>query len=226
MAAPNGVEVVCSNSNCGRRYQSGTIVFGRGDWEYCLDPDFMRTCLLRLGAVLTPRKTRLMICAAARTRFYFTDDAKLREAVALGEEWADTGIEPRSVVAVRASLLRRRSLRHWEMDWKSIASACLSAAPEALRVPPFPLDQLRAALYREQFGNPFVALAWNPEWVTATVRGLAARIYDAHEFSAMPILADALQDAGCDDEYVLHHCRANRPHARGCWVLDAILGKA
>ena len=61
--------------------------------------------------------------------------------------------------------------------------------------------------------------------IQLTVRDLAAHIYDARDFSAMPILADALQDAGCGDEQVLTHCRANKPHARGCWVVDAILGK-
>jgi hypothetical protein len=55
---------------------------------------------------------------------------------------------------------------------------------------------------------------------------MAEYIYASREFSAMPILADALQEAGCEDAQVLTHCRANRPHARGCWVLDAILGKA
>jgi hypothetical protein len=83
-----------------------------------------------------------------------------------------------------------------------------------------------ADAYRELFPNPFLSLAWKPEWLTSTARELAAHIYDARDFAAMPVLADALQDAGCDDEQVLTHCRANKPHARGCWVVDAILGKS
>ena len=49
-----------------------------------------------------------------------------------------------------------------------------------------------------------------------------------HDSSAlpMPILADALQDAGCDNADVLDHCRSDGPHVRGCWVVDLVLGKA
>ena len=45
------------------------------------------------------------------------------------------------------------------------------------------------------------------------------------EFSAMPILADAIQDAGCDSDDILSHCRGEGPHVRGCWVVDLVLGK-
>ncbi len=81
------------------------------------------------------------------------------------------------------------------------------------------------AVFRDLVPNPFLPLAWNPDWFTSTVRDLAKHIYTAHEFYSMPILADALQDADCDDEQILGHCRGDRLHARGCWVLDAILGK-
>jgi len=51
-------------------------------------------------------------------------------------------------------------------------------------------------------------------------------MYESRDFSAMPILANALQDAGCDNEEVLNHCRdANQVHVRGCWVVDLVLGK-
>jgi hypothetical protein len=41
----------------------------------------------------------------------------------------------------------------------------------------------------------------------------------------MPILADALQDVGCDNEDILNHLRSPGPHILGCWVLDLVLGK-
>jgi hypothetical protein len=75
-------------------------------------------------------------------------------------------------------------------------------------------------------GNPFAPVAFDPAWRTSTAVGVANQIYDSRDFGAMPILADALQDAGCDNEDVLNHCRDAGPHARGCWVVDGVLGKA
>jgi hypothetical protein len=68
----------------------------------------------------------------------------------------------------------------------------------------------------------------NPAWLTSTVLALARQMYDSRDFSAMPILADALQDAGCDNEDILKHCRGPGPHVRGCWVLGvgSTIGKA
>jgi hypothetical protein len=81
-------------------------------------------------------------------------------------------------------------------------------------------------LLRDIFGNPFRPLTFSPDWRTDTVVALAQQMYDSREFSAMPILADALQDAGCDSHNILNHCRdLNQVHVRGCWVVDLVLGK-
>ena len=84
----------------------------------------------------------------------------------------------------------------------------------------------QAILVREVFGNPFRLVAFKPEWRTDTSLALAQQMYDTRDFSLMPILADALQDVGCDNTDILDHCRSEGPHVRGCWVVDAILGKA
>jgi len=56
---------------------------------------------------------------------------------------------------------------------------------------------------------------------------LARGMYEGRDFSAMPILADALQDAGCENADVLSHCRDEKQtHVRGCWALDLVLGKS
>ncbi len=131
--------------------------------------------------------------------------------------------------------------------------------------------QRGAALLHDIIGNPFrpVLLPWRCRecgipcgppaagyycskcgadearrpWLTMTVLAIARRIYDERDFAGMPILADALEDAGCDNEEILRHCRGEElipsphmpkiglwgklrgPHVRGCWCLDLILGK-
>jgi hypothetical protein len=82
------------------------------------------------------------------------------------------------------------------------------------------------ALVREIFGNPFRPVAIAPEWLTSDVLALATGTYDERAFDRLPILADALQDAGCDSDDLMNHLRdPNATHVRGCWALDLILGK-
>lgn len=81
------------------------------------------------------------------------------------------------------------------------------------------------AIVRDIYGpNPFRIAAFEPRWRTPEVIGISRRIYDERDFAAMPILADALEDAGCDAD-VLAHCRGPGPHVRGCWVIDLVLAK-
>jgi hypothetical protein len=82
-----------------------------------------------------------------------------------------------------------------------------------------------AFILRDIFGNPFRPVAIDPSWLTSTVISLATGIYAEKAFDRMPILADALQDAGCANEGVLNHCRQAGEHVRGCWVIDLLLGK-
>jgi hypothetical protein len=83
----------------------------------------------------------------------------------------------------------------------------------------------QADLLRDIFGNPFRPITLLPEWRTSTVLALATGIYEEKAFDRMPILADALGDAGCDNEEILQHCRSETVHTRGCFVVDLILGK-
>ena len=80
------------------------------------------------------------------------------------------------------------------------------------------------ACYRDVVGNPFRPVAFAPAWRTSTAVSLARQMYESREFAAMPILADALQDAECEVADVLDHCRGPGPHVRGCWVVDGVLG--
>jgi hypothetical protein len=77
------------------------------------------------------------------------------------------------------------------------------------------------------FGNPFRPGAFDPAWRSETVVALASGIYAERAFDRLPILADALEEAGCDHPDVLAHCRQlDATHVRGCWVVDLVLGKA
>jgi hypothetical protein len=85
--------------------------------------------------------------------------------------------------------------------------------------------QAQADLLRDIFGDLFQPLKLDPGWVAwngGTVNKIAREIYDTRAFEQMPILADALEDAGCDDHQFLDHCRGPGLHARGCHVLDLI----
>ncbi|OAI47684.1 hypothetical protein AYO44_09310 [Planctomycetaceae bacterium SCGC AG-212-F19] len=81
------------------------------------------------------------------------------------------------------------------------------------------------ALFRDIFGNPFRPIALDHTWQTANVLALAHAIYEERAFDRLPILADALEDAGCTNQDILGHCRGQGPHVRGCWVVDMVLGK-
>jgi hypothetical protein len=91
--------------------------------------------------------------------------------------------------------------------------------------PGFTPDDARK-LISDIFGNPFRPVSLDPLWLTSDVLLLARGIYADRAFDRMPILADALQDAGCaNDDILTHCCDPKRVHVRGCWVLDLLLGK-
>jgi hypothetical protein len=90
------------------------------------------------------------------------------------------------------------------------------------------LDEYRAICryVRDIFGNPFHPITLKRSWLTSKVLALANSIYEERAFDRMPILANALQNSGCDNEDILNHCRQQGEHCRGCWVVDLLLGKS
>ncbi len=86
-------------------------------------------------------------------------------------------------------------------------------------------DMPLSDVVRDIVGYPFRSIAFSPTWRTATTVAIAAGAYADRAFERLPVLADALEDAGCDSEPLLAHLRGPGPHARGCWALDAVLGK-
>ncbi len=107
--------------------------------------------------------------------------------------------------------------RFTQADAIEVADWCAGKSAEA--------ETTQAAILRDIFGNPFRTAPLDPVWLTSTVVALAEGIYADRAFDRMPILADALQDAGCDNDDILNHCRQPGEHVRGCWVVDLVLGK-
>ncbi len=84
----------------------------------------------------------------------------------------------------------------------------------------------QAELIRDIFPNPELpSLQFDPSWLNDDVQRLAEHMYETENFSEIPILADALEEAGCSEPHILDHCRNGLPHVRGCWVVDGLLGK-
>jgi hypothetical protein len=86
-------------------------------------------------------------------------------------------------------------------------------------------DEVRVAWLEDLFGDQPAAVSFSDSWRSEAATGLAHAAYDARNFSLLPVLADALEEAGCDNLDLLHHCRGEGPHVRGCWVVDLVLGK-
>lgn len=235
-----------------RAFLEHVAPYGAADWDAARGLSELRTCDTAFGREWSPRRHRLAFCALARMYFAHAKQYWLWRGVEAGEQWADAGAAPPEAADIFArvgSAFDRYNVGPSKPgDWTWLAAACVCGDEEVTEndyywgetrtyhhpAPPFAfaagaeavLAPAPAVVFRELAPNPFRPLNWNPNWLTPTVRAVAAQVYESGEFTALPILADALQDADCNDEQILGHCRGNRPHARGCWVLDAILAKA
>jgi hypothetical protein len=112
-------------------------------------------------------------------------------------------------------------------NWRWVADAEVEQANGYAVLAAYTTAQARSCdLIRDLIGNPFrppdPSASW---WRDATAALVARVIYEERCFEQLPLLADALEEAGCDDVEVLRHCRGPGPHSRGCWVVDAALGK-
>jgi hypothetical protein len=177
------------------------------------------------------RATKLQVKAAKRSLTVLVEESRaqrLQDKTTVPERawdldhdvwWALTGANESLERQVR---LIELLLKPGHVDAETLfAVTCTVPSPG-----PFESRNRTCELFRDVFGNPFRPVVFSPEWRTDTTLSLARTVYDSREFSAMPILADALQDAGCDNDDVLTHCRdANQVHVRGCWVIDLVLGK-
>jgi hypothetical protein len=212
------------------------------EWEESDNHDKMLLFL----ATRNLRKCRLFACATCRRIGHLISDAGLN-VLAVAERFADGQITKEELIGVEAKA------PGWSMGFGKTQGAgsavsfttnlqeamplaygskeslvgCLFAHKwAAVETDDVPAEwQVQAHLLRDIFGNPFRSSAVAPSWLTSTVLALASQMYESRDFAPMPILADALQDAGCDNDDILNHCRQSGEHTKGCWVVDLLLGK-
>lgn len=214
-------------------------VVTEAEWLASDDPVLLLAILEPWAAdeVVTDRQLRLFACACSR-RLWHQLSPRRRKDVELAERFVDGQASGEEVTA------RRRAIHRAKKGWDSTAEPAIArwcildgngyGGPDdyrwelltALRAP-HEVEELasQAALVRDIVGNPFRRVAFDPAWRTATVVALAAGVYEERASERLPILADALQEAGCEEAQILGHCRGPGPHVRGCWVIDMVLGK-
>ncbi len=194
-----------------------------------------------LEGKVSERKSRLFSTACCWSIFPSIQNEDLRTIIALGERHAD-GLATHSEVWESANCVTAGFSEHDPismMVFNTIADmserldpwyAVKDTVERRLSGEINPSIQCR--LIRDLFGNPFRPSSFNPSWRTSTVTSLAQSVYDDRQLPSglfdnqrLGILADALEDAGCDNADILGHLRGGGEHVRGCHVIDLILGK-
>jgi hypothetical protein len=209
------------------------------EWWQATEP---RPMLEFLQDKVSDRKLRLFAVACCRRIWHRLEDQQYRNAVEEIEACEDRLSPPvRSPVDVgsrsnaegitMSQLAVRFAIEALlEARWIHVPEMCARAASKGGTV----LNQMntektsQCSLLRDIFGTPFLPVSLDPAWLTwhdGLLDSMAQKMYDSRDFSDMPVLADALEEAGCQDPDILGHCRSGGEHVRGCWVVDALLGK-
>jgi hypothetical protein len=200
------------------------------EWLACEDP---QAILLFIGGSSKLRQLRLAACACCRRIWSRMDRRESRRIVELVQCVADgrvselrlpSALEEHGMAAGNLVHLPNYAAVHTAYAMPRGLAIVLTSAADATS-DPAPERREQSHLLRDIFGNPFRPVAFDAAWRTSTAVSLAGQMYESRDFGAMPILADALQDAGCDSDDILGHCRAPVSHVRGCWVVDLVLGK-
>ncbi len=214
------------------------------EWLRSMNPHRMLALVREKGS---GRLWRLFAVACARRHEKQMRDRRSRAALGVAERFADgkaTLDELRTARHHAEAAARQASHDEWVdearanfcFDERYSAMVAASAAAdivlpclaEEVNVEGLPERLPLPDVLREIFGNPFRWKLIDPVWLSlndGAPRRLAETIYESGTFDLMPILADALEEAGCTDEDILTHLRGPEAHVRGCWALDLLLGK-
>jgi len=214
----------------------------RRRWTLCREPGPMLECLRgkRFQGAISERKIRLFGMACCRRIKSLLAAECGQHALEVGERLAEGVVSHEErAAACRAVAALLQSLptdtpasvqAAYEAVWFVAGASSWNgkdASEWALVARDRESDELthQADLLRCIFDNLFRPVHVDQQWLTSTVVELARGVYAERAFDRLPVLADALQDAGCEDVGVLTHCRGAGPHDRGCWVVDLVLAK-
>lgn len=211
------------------------------EWDRCSSP---RQMLAEVADRTTLRKLRLFAVACCRRVEHRMHEGYARRAVEAALAAADGRLNPEEH---REALLRARAegeglgglaeaaalnaldvVRAIHVSWPLVEKVAVRTAETAVAAVVWPGAEraAQARLVRDVFGYPTRAVSVRPEWLAGgAVRPVAEAVYAEEAFDGLPILADALEEAGCADTELLGHLRGPGPHVRGCWALDAVLGR-
>ena len=215
------------------------------EWDACTEPTPM---LEFLRGKANDRKLRLFVVACCRKALAKSPYEELKDAAATAELVIDKAAKPADLEAAEdavewgvsemsESLNLPAEALHLVLHTPTIAPDDVARAVGRvldgwqMNVPDLDLPAesiIQCDWLRDIFGNRFHPVSLSPStlaWNDGAVHKMAEVIYDDRAFDRLPILADALEDAGCDDADILGHCRGPGPHVRGCWVVDLLLGK-
>jgi hypothetical protein len=224
------------------------------DWLACTDPtpmlEFLRgkasdrklrlfavACWRRIWPLLSDERSRRAVEVAEQFADGLLSEPELRRshfaADKAASEAAYPSYAPYSQADPAAAYAASAATSQWPLNVVGQTACAASNASFCCFRSEASADAARAAELREQchllcdiFGPLLLRpVAFDPFWLTSTVKQLAGAIYDYHAFDCLPVLADALEEASCTNPDILAHCREPGPHIRGCWVLDLILGK-
>ena len=210
------------------------------DWLECTAPEWL---LSFLHGKASERKLRLFACACCRQAWGLLADPRSRNAVEVAERFADGLATREDLRAARAGPVHPRfsgvaaewvydstSARHHSSD----AAKCLAfaSAPTPWKAAFKAARLVQTQLLRCMIANPFRSVVVNPAWRSYTVGALAQAAYEDRvlpsgqlQSDRLAVLADALEDAGCDSADILGHLREQGPHVRGCWAVDLVLAR-
>ncbi len=221
------------------------------EWLVCTDPWRMLEFLERRASA---RKLRLFAVACCRRARHLSDDPRLLGAVEAAERTADGDLNaPEFAEAMRPVRELWARVLEWERGpFRYMASAARHlTTPEAAKyaagfaarglaclkgeeegpdwIAALGAEEvIQSELLRDIFGDPSRPLRIDPDWLTGqghSAARLARRIEEEGRFGDLPTLAESLERAGCRERAMVDHCRTRGPHVRGCWVLDALLGR-